>query len=482
MEKLTQKFTAHPVGQGLFYSGMVDIEGRRYSDSSSFRFVFDCGSLNKGNADEEVNHYRNTVLKEDNFLDLLIISHFDADHVSHIKKLLENRKVKNVVLPFTTLEERLFLVLKHYYDTEGDLIPSDDDFPIEFMLDPIGSLGNNLDGDSTIYMVNSNPDKSFDGPGDVNNNESGLAENDNNKLRFYIKIDDINENRIDLFKFSNHGNAKLKIFNDSEKATLRFSNSTKVLMEFLFYRKNVGPNDEKFFEALFKAFCIKYKLSTTDPSEMNIDELINKVKDIKNAGPIKELISLIKDSFILSVSDTEIKNLNTTALCMLHYNLPDIYILDRSGPYWIEREVKSIQKFDGTNNTRIEDMYDCIFPYVSLHSPKRFPNCLLTSDCFLKTTEDVHAFYNKYQQYWNLIWLFQIPHHGAASSAGLNLLNHLPYRLTKFINYGTTHMFIKRWQHPSPQLISDLVASGQSTHLLPVNEFAGFEYGINYIY
>ncbi|OFX16468.1 MAG: hypothetical protein A2033_05245 [Bacteroidetes bacterium GWA2_31_9] len=38
---LTQEFTIHPVGQGLFYEGLISLS---WSKDSKFRFVYDCGS------------------------------------------------------------------------------------------------------------------------------------------------------------------------------------------------------------------------------------------------------------------------------------------------------------------------------------------------------------------------------------------------------------------------------------------------------
>jgi len=293
MKYLTQQFTAHPVGQGLFYSGMVNIKKNNLQKASSFNFVFDCGSLNNSNANDEVDLYRSRHLKEGDALDLLIISHFDADHVNHIKKLLDNRKVKKVVLPFTTLEERLFLILKYYSSLNGRIRP-DVDSLVGFMLDPIGSLGKLLHDDSTIYIVNSGPDKPFEDPLEQNTNESNDSGSNINELIFDVNATDIDSTIAGQFYVGHVDDSKLKMFNDSEKGFLK---SRTAIMEFLFYRRNAGKDNDSFFEAVYKAFCEKNDLKYQDKSQDAVDALIKNVESITGARPIKELLRDVKKGY-----------------------------------------------------------------------------------------------------------------------------------------------------------------------------------------
>lgn len=90
MEILRQKFTIHPVGQGFFYSGLIETS-LTPGITNHYRIVFDCGSLNKTNCLDEVIKYRKVDFQPRTKLDLLISSHFDEDHVNHIHELLDNR-------------------------------------------------------------------------------------------------------------------------------------------------------------------------------------------------------------------------------------------------------------------------------------------------------------------------------------------------------------------------------------------------------
>ena len=94
-----QNFKIHPVGQGLFYSGQINIELSNNS-IQEYKFVFDCGSMNKTSCLDEIEEYHRVFFPENDTLDLLVVSHFDQDHVNHIYKLLENRKVKKIITPF----------------------------------------------------------------------------------------------------------------------------------------------------------------------------------------------------------------------------------------------------------------------------------------------------------------------------------------------------------------------------------------------
>ena len=80
------KFTFHPIGHGLFYSGTIN--GKQV--------VYDFGK------------YPNSSLQGD--VDLLIVSHFHRDHIADIPKLMSQCSVKRLVIPYLTdFEKKLFV-------------------------------------------------------------------------------------------------------------------------------------------------------------------------------------------------------------------------------------------------------------------------------------------------------------------------------------------------------------------------------------
>ena len=92
------------VGQGLFSSGRIQM-----GDAPSFHWVYDCGTNSSQkliqNAVQKYNQQENNA-----DIDLLVLSHFDKDHISGVKELLKNkRKIKRWVVPYYPLWQRLVI-------------------------------------------------------------------------------------------------------------------------------------------------------------------------------------------------------------------------------------------------------------------------------------------------------------------------------------------------------------------------------------
>lgn len=81
-----------PVGQGGLMTCSIECR-QPHANRRRFHFVFDCGSINKEHLRESLNEI------ETRALDILFISHLDADHVNCIDMLLERMTVETVVLP-----------------------------------------------------------------------------------------------------------------------------------------------------------------------------------------------------------------------------------------------------------------------------------------------------------------------------------------------------------------------------------------------
>ena len=99
-------------GQGLFYNGLlVDHKGRTFS------FVYDCGTSDADVVlEHSISEYKEFAGKR---LDLLAISHFHCDHISHIPKLINGLELGTVVIPFIKPELRL-LIAAQYEGIEND--------------------------------------------------------------------------------------------------------------------------------------------------------------------------------------------------------------------------------------------------------------------------------------------------------------------------------------------------------------------------
>lgn len=91
----------HPIGQGAFYSERHD----------KFNIVYDCGVLPETNLSEKV--VKQSFFPEES-IDILFISHFDADHVNRIGILKKHcKEIRNVILPL--LHDDVKLILNNFY-------------------------------------------------------------------------------------------------------------------------------------------------------------------------------------------------------------------------------------------------------------------------------------------------------------------------------------------------------------------------------
>jgi len=98
-------------GQGLFYNGLLVDQGGR-----SFSFVYDCGTLDAASVlMNSISEHKALIGQR---LDLLSVSHFHQDHVSHIPELIDGLELGTVVIPFVRPELRLLLAAQ--YDDISD--------------------------------------------------------------------------------------------------------------------------------------------------------------------------------------------------------------------------------------------------------------------------------------------------------------------------------------------------------------------------
>ena len=135
------KFKLWPVGQGLFYSGNID---------GNFNFVYDCGG-DVPYIDIAVEKYISEM--KINELDMLIISHFDEDHINGLPRLFSRvKKISKIFIPYYGGISTYLLLLTYMYiydvnllDTDSEIIFVDTDLEGERDREEfIGVFGDNL--------------------------------------------------------------------------------------------------------------------------------------------------------------------------------------------------------------------------------------------------------------------------------------------------------------------------------------------------
>lgn len=100
----------HNVGQGLFVSGEIRLQRK------IFNWVYDCGTssvVKKQPQFEQCFHDNlDNYIKNNKSVDMIVISHFDEDHISGLHELLSRCNVKNIIFPYLTQYQKLKLIAK----------------------------------------------------------------------------------------------------------------------------------------------------------------------------------------------------------------------------------------------------------------------------------------------------------------------------------------------------------------------------------
>lgn len=123
------------VGQGLFAAGCINFDVTFSRECKRIVWVYDCGTdssqsyIDAAIVEFDNDYYLNKD-EDDKIIDLLVISHFDHDHISGLVKLLAKYKVKRLLLPHMPLWQRLL-----YFVTSGKAFGSP---YYQFSVDPVG--------------------------------------------------------------------------------------------------------------------------------------------------------------------------------------------------------------------------------------------------------------------------------------------------------------------------------------------------------
>lgn len=139
-----------PVGQGGFHVGALRRANGPFGpvpigtsvsrfNGADYLYAYDCGSEPKRHVHREINSLRDGV--PDGQLDLLVLSHFDRDHICGTPHLLrsEGFQVDTIMLPFVDMDERIIALAQAAAET-GDHGGSIDSFFVNMVFDPIATL------------------------------------------------------------------------------------------------------------------------------------------------------------------------------------------------------------------------------------------------------------------------------------------------------------------------------------------------------
>ena len=183
MSKPIFHFNYHfePVGQGLFAWGCIHKKDDRVLH---FTWVYDCGTASKKHlVNNAIARYeRHLGIRKQ--IDLLTISHFDADHISGVGELIKKFKIGTLLLPYTDLKQRLVFAFEHGVTSNSNLM--------NFYLNPTDYL-TSLGGPGIDRILVVRPGGG-DGPTMPEGNPDVPGDGDFPELKFEIeRLDDSKE-------------------------------------------------------------------------------------------------------------------------------------------------------------------------------------------------------------------------------------------------------------------------------------------------
>jgi beta-lactamase superfamily II metal-dependent hydrolase len=265
--------TFNNVGQGLFYSGKIVV-----NEDKSFNFVYDCGTRSKREyLRTSIKRYSNSIKDNNNKkkLDLLVISHFDADHINGLETLLsEVDEMETVVLPYYTPEERLLYAIMNKKQNR---------FYYEFLSDPAEFLLKKYKVKKIVFIVKNGENPNKEEP--VSNRSKNS--NDNN-LTF-----DINELPNGEISDKDEINEWIKEYGDKVKAKksdrfVKIYYGYKPIWRFLFFncRNNLDETKleelKKYIETMMGCNDIKDMIKKVSRERSKYKELQCHYKTIAN--------------------------------------------------------------------------------------------------------------------------------------------------------------------------------------------------------
>lgn len=173
----------HAVGQGLFTSGALVKQGHI---GPRFRWVYDCGTSSEQQLiADQINEMPWLRGRHDSRLDLVTISHFDADHISGLVRLVGRFPIGTLLLPYASLAARLIAAF------EQGVSPASPVFRL--FVDPVGYI-RAQDGGERIGRIVLVPPSNGDGAPPPPDDDVGPpdTEGEAGELMLRIDADEIN--------------------------------------------------------------------------------------------------------------------------------------------------------------------------------------------------------------------------------------------------------------------------------------------------
>lgn len=400
----------YPVGQGLFASGYLMKSGE---NEPCFTWVYDCGTSSSPKLvtdgieklEKEVGDHRK--------IDLMVLSHFDHDHISGVCELLAKFRIGTLMLPYMPLAQRLVIAFEEEIGTP-------DGIHTPFFINPVSFLLSQSElGIERILFV---PPSSGEGP-DLNREAPEMPDDGDfpPELRFESrKPDDFDEWRT-LIEGGQDRYQATSIEFLHKGSALTFAS----YWEFIPY--NDDPETEITSEFVAEVEGLRLKLLSDVP------------RPTRNAA-LRRLKQAYDDHF---GDDSETRN-----LISLHLYAGPIYPSWRwawlARARWNQRSWEHIIKSHSLTSS----------PDPHLEYGARRCSILYTGDGYLDSQQRLRRLITYLlEQRIRSIGLFQVMHHGAEA----NWHSSVAAEISPLFSIFSSDPTRRDWKHPHAAVVRDFL-------------------------
>lgn len=413
MRRMEAKFSFFKAGQGSFYGGRI----WNHETDQVFTVVYDCGTSpfiagNNQSLNNEIDHFKYSPhyfpLNNDE-IELLFISHLDYDHVSGLKRLLTEFKVKNIILPYIDKEHRQFFLASISDNNAPDNNLNVDDY-ISFIESPNQFILQNSES-TQIFFVKSNGKREIE----------YLNSDDNNQSEYAYPRGTENQDEDELT-----GQTNVRKYDNN----LQFF--IKGYWEFTIYSQSVSQ------DAIDKLQdCLKKKLKIKTSDNLTLEDLKNIVTNNR------------KDAH--KCYTNYLGDINSHGLILLH---GPIFFEHLCGRFYSDCELNHFH-----NDYRYHRHFYDEHHFNNNNGPML--GTLLFGDTSINLNNNPIYFPQAFKDKLVNVHVVQVPHHGSSKNwdftefQSLNIgenVNRWGHRVMAVCNFG----FGNKFGHPSHQVLDDL--------------------------
>lgn len=461
-----------PVGQGCFYTATIF-----HNPDAPFQLVYDCGSLTgKGCLEPQISEFRRHVVGDRRTIDMLVISHLDADHVNGLKELMKGLITKHVFLPYFTPIERLLCALRFLGDA--------DESYFDFLSDPAKFLINN-GAETVVYVTNGDRPDGSEAGNASDGSPPQPAIDDKSQLPLDVITVDIKDIDKDEYPEIAEEYERLK----KEQNTKKQKAQVKTMVDsvpaklsgfwrFKFFHKN--PTFSKDLRRL-KGFISKGGCRPSNEDKMTFD-FLKKVQAVVKGVPVKgkpvtggleakDIVDVIQSAGTKPKGGKpkeppKSKTLTQLAQLKEHYKLVDSKHNDVSLVLWhgpVLHNENNQNKIDGFPVCwQRHRSYFCACRVTDCERSEGAAGTLLTGDLTLLDLGPVKNTVSEFKKHFageiTETAFFYVPHHGSHNSWNYRDAIFLDAPNPWFMTSAGTQ---NQWKHPHQDVVKDHCAAGR---------------------